>query len=110
LAHFLSAGAEIINPTQAGSHGFALPAREKLLARGKAGAGERSSVILLVEIPSDFQALKAADAGLALEWRVHARILFEDLFLQGYLVVDFVQLPGAQSRSFYLLTHGDNTL
>lgn len=110
LAHFLSAGAEIINPTQAGSHGFALPAREMLVARGKTQAKERSNALLLVEIPYDFQAIRAADTGLALEWRLHARDLFEDLFPQGYLVVDFVQLPGTQSRSFYLLSHGDNTL
>ena len=110
LANFLSAGAEIINPTQAGSHGYALPAREKLVARGKDEAQQRSDAILLVEIPSNFQELKAADPVLALEWRLHTQALFEDLFSQGYLVVDFVLLPGSQSRSFYLLSHGDNTL
>jgi predicted GNAT superfamily acetyltransferase len=110
LAHFLSAGAEIINPTQPGSQGYAIPARQKLVTQGKNSAAERSNALLLVEIPYDFQSLRAADAGLALEWRLHARDLFEDLFSQGYLAVDFVHLPGAQSRSFYLLSHGDNTL
>ncbi len=110
LAHFLSAGAEIVNPTQAGSRGFAIPAEQDLVDRGKAEAKERGNAILLVEIPYDFQSLRAADPGLALAWRLHSRDLFEDLFSQGYLVVDFVHLPGAQSRSFYLLSHGDNTL
>jgi predicted GNAT superfamily acetyltransferase len=110
LANFLAAGAEIINPTQAGSHGFALPARENLVTPVKSGAQPRGEAILLVEIPSNFQELRAADAGLALEWRLHTQALFEDLFSQGYLVVDFVHLSGSQSRSFYLLSHGESTL
>jgi predicted GNAT superfamily acetyltransferase len=110
LAHFLSAGAEIINPTRVGSHGFAQPTSQKQVARGNAEAVEYNDALLLVEIPYDFQSLKAADAGLALEWRLHTRELFEDLFSHGYLAVDFVHLPGTQSRSFYLLSHGDNTL
>jgi predicted GNAT superfamily acetyltransferase len=110
LAHFLSAGAEIINSTHIGAHGFAVPDPEKRASLQEAAGEKHSGSLLLVEIPSDFMALKAADPGLALEWRLHARALFESLFSQGYLVVDFVHLPGASSRSFYLLSHEDNTL
>jgi predicted GNAT superfamily acetyltransferase len=110
LAHFLSAGAEIINPTRVGSHGFALPAREIQLPHVKGGEQGRSEALLLVEIPSDFQSLRAVEPALALEWRLHSRSIFEDLFSQGYMVVDIVHLPGTFSRSFYLLSHGDNTL
>ncbi len=110
LAHFLGAGAEIINPSQPGNHGYAIPASQNLVDSGKVEAAEHLHANLLVEIPYDFQTMRADDPGLALEWRMHARDLFEHLFSHGYLAVDFVHLPGSQSRSFYLLSHGDNTL
>jgi predicted GNAT superfamily acetyltransferase len=66
--------------------------------------------LLLVEIPSDYQALKAVNFDLALHWRLHARGLFEDLFKRGYLVTDFVVLKGTHPRSFYVLSHGESTL
>ncbi len=110
LANFLSAGAEIINPTGEDRRGLALPAEDALMEKSKVEVKERSTALLLVEIPSDFMTLKAADEGLALAWRLHSRYLFEDLFSQGYLVVDFTYLPGTHSRSFYLLSHKDNTL
>jgi hypothetical protein len=31
------------------------------------------------------------------------------LFEQGYLVTDFVHLPGTHPRSFYVLSHGEST-
>lgn len=110
LAHFLSAGAEIINPTTADSRGYALPEGQHSSGQANAEPIKYSQPLLLVEIPADFMALKAADPGLGLEWRLHTRALFESLFAQGYLVVDFVRLQGQQSRSFYLLSHGENTL
>jgi predicted GNAT superfamily acetyltransferase len=111
LAHCLSAGAWIVNPTRVAG-GWPrppeqLPAHLEVLS-GHKQAGE--SNLLLVEIPADFPALKDADPGLALEWRLHTRLLFESLFSQGYLVTDFVHLPGTQPRSFYVLTHGESTL
>jgi hypothetical protein len=36
--------------------------------------------------------------------------LFEETFSRGYLVTDFVFLPGSQPRSFYVLSHGESTL
>lgn len=112
LAHFFEAGAEIINPTEIGSRGWARPsppARPPAPPR-LGGTGEGGENILLVEIPADFLALKAADPALALEWRLHSRVLFEDLFGRGYLVTDLVYLPGAHPRSFYVLSHGESTL
>ena len=63
--------------------------------------------LLLIEIPSDFLPLKAADLPLALEWRYYIREVFEGVFTSGYLVTDFVHDMG---RSFYIVTHGDSTL
>ncbi len=63
--------------------------------------------LLLVEIPPDFLALKAADLALAEDWRFYTRDVFEGAFSAGYLVTDFVY---DQGRSFYVLTHGESEL
>ena len=66
-----------------------------------------SGTLVLVEIPYDFQALKAVDLALARDWRFYTREVFEEAFAAGYLVTDFVLDEG---RSFYVLTHGETTL
>lgn len=63
--------------------------------------------IILMEIPSDFQALKAADMTLAREWRFFSREVFETCFAAGFLVTDFLY---DRSRSLYVLAHGQSTL
>jgi predicted GNAT superfamily acetyltransferase len=55
---------------------------------------------ILIQIPSDFQSLKAADRNLALEWRLHTRALFEGAFAKGYEATD---LLAEGERSYYLL-------
>lgn len=112
LAHYLAAGSKVINPTQVGPAGWPLPSRELFIPNSPAQVepGEKGEALLLVEIPSDFQGLKQADRELALEWRMHARALFEDLFAQGYLITDFIYLPGTHPRSFYALSYGESTL
>ncbi|MEJ2300928.1 MAG: GNAT family N-acetyltransferase [Anaerolineales bacterium] len=112
LAHFLAARAEIINPTKAGEDGWPKPVSASVpdQATRREGLGDQGEdALLLVEIPADFLALKAANPELALDWRLHSRALFEALFEQGYLVTDFVHLPGAHPRSFYVLSHGEST-
>jgi predicted GNAT superfamily acetyltransferase len=66
--------------------------------------------ILLVEIPADFPDLKGSDISLALEWRLHSRSIFEDLFKAGYLATDFVRSTDYPPRSYYVLCHGESTL
>jgi len=63
--------------------------------------------LTLAEIPSDFSALKDADFSLARDWRFFSRELFETAFSAGYIVTDFIY---DQSRSFYVLAHGESTL
>ncbi len=101
LAHFLDAGAQKLNPSGLRQDGWPEPPPE----------GERpESNLVLVEIPPDFQALKAADLGLARAWRDHSRPLFEDLFRRGYLVTDFIFLRGETSpRAYYVLLQGEST-
>jgi predicted GNAT superfamily acetyltransferase len=83
------------------------PGPELAFARPPQGIPSLSGHLLLIEIPFDFLALKAADLALAHAWRSYTRALFEQAFAAGYLVTDFVQ---AQGRSFYVLTHGETTL
>ena len=66
---------------------------------------EIESERLLVEIPSDFQRLKAANKNLALEWRLGARALFEEAFANGYTATD---LLASGERSYYLLSLGQS--
>ena len=63
--------------------------------------------LTLAEIPSDFGTLKAADFLLARDWRFFTREVFETAFADGYIVTDFIY---DQSRSFYVLAHGESTL
>lgn len=63
--------------------------------------------LALAEIPTDFIALKDADFSLARDWRFFSREIFETAFAAGYIVTDFVY---DQSRSFYVLAHGESTL
>ncbi len=81
--------------------GFAVPADALPELEGRVG---------LIEIPSDFLKLKAADFELALAWRLHSRALLEKAFNQGYLVTDFIFEKAAQPRSYYLLSHGESTV
>src|SRR3972149_13507 len=70
----------------------------------------RRGNLLLAETPPDFQALRAADLGLARAWRDHSRPLFEEAFRQGYLVTDFVYLRGETwPRAYYILLQGETT-
>ena len=67
--------------------------------------------LLAAEIPSDFMALKAADFGLARDWRFFGREFFETAFAKGYIVTDFVYDRGHEApRSLYVLTDGESTL
>lgn len=109
LEHYMAADAEIINPAVRNNKGWVVPSAAGEF-RSKSGAAVTESNILLVEIPSDFLALKVADIGLAKEWRIESRTLFEDLFKRGYLVTDFVYLPGDIPRSYYVMSHGEGTL
>jgi len=111
LAHFLSAETNIVNPTQIGNTNLPIPTQninlEIILTDDQY---HQSNPIVLVEIPSDFAKIKRKDPQLAIEWRLHTRHIFESFFSHGYLVTDFVFLPGDLPRSFYVLSYGESTL
>lgn len=108
LAHFLSAETQIVNPTQVDQNGWPRPAASGILEQ--INENPKEDAIILVEIPADFMRLRKAEPELGLEWRLHTRAIFEKLFAQGYLITDFVHLPGSHPRSFYVLSHGESTL
>ena len=106
LAHFLPAGARILNPTEPMADGWMRPGEDVSELKVKPDQDN----LLLLEIPPDFLALKKTKPEVALAWRIHTRAWFEYLFSQGYLVTDFIHLPGKSARSFYVLSHGESTL
>jgi predicted GNAT superfamily acetyltransferase len=60
--------------------------------------------VIQVEIPADYQAIKGTDPGLAMEWRMVTREIFDASFSAGYVVVDFVSHQTEEGlRSFYVL-------
>jgi predicted GNAT superfamily acetyltransferase len=62
---------------------------------------------LALEIPSDFQALKAADSALALRWRLATQALFEQYFEIGYTATECVfDQSGNYRRNVYILETG----
>jgi predicted GNAT superfamily acetyltransferase len=60
---------------------------------------------LLVQIPADFQKLRAADKSLARAWRSQTRQIFEAAFSADYIATDLLFENGA---SYYLLELGQN--
>lgn len=63
-----------------------------------------TSEILMLEIPVNLNAVKSADATLALDWRLQTRQAFQELFAVGYVAVDFVFTRDTPARAAYVLT------
>lgn len=71
----------------------------------------RTNPLVLIEIPADFLKLKTKEPSQALEWRLYTRIVFEELFTNGFLITDFVhEIVDGIEHSFYTLCHGETTL
>jgi predicted GNAT superfamily acetyltransferase len=101
LDHFQSGGANLLNPGTMLDSGLVKPPDE---------TSEPEGTFLLIEVPSDFLAIKREDPELAYTWRIHSREVFEGAFAAGYLVTDFVHVAEDGPRSFYLLSYGEATL
>lgn len=99
LEHYISAHAPIINPTQtAPDDGLPWPAPG-------ASETELENLILLVEIPTNFDFILKQDPTLARAWRQHIREIFEHVFADRYVATDFIlgEVEG-RSRAFYVLS------
>jgi predicted GNAT superfamily acetyltransferase len=83
IANRLESGAPIINPLDENTE--LCPDAERVL----------------IEIPTDFLALKASDPGVALAWRLGTRRAFETLFAHHYTITDFIR---EDDRALYVAT------
>lgn len=81
LEDLLADGVAVINPARPRADGWAEP--------GPTRPPEGEAV--LVEIPPHIQAIKRADAGLALAWRLNVREACEAAFAAGYTACDVVR-------------------
>jgi len=103
LDHMVSAEVKIINEASLDQDGWPHPFKVELSPKAQ------PDPLILVEIPADFQSLKRAQPELALEWRMHTRGLFVNLFRQGYLITDFIHESSTPARSYYVLSFGEST-
>ncbi|MFN2198549.1 MAG: GNAT family N-acetyltransferase [Anaerolineales bacterium] len=114
LAHYLAAEVVIVNPSRLNDRSLPMPSSditpEMLALLNVDTPNHDRERMFLLEIPSDFQQIRKLDLQIAAAWREHTRLLFETAFANDYLVTDFIYLPGAQPRSFYLFSKGDSTL
>jgi predicted GNAT superfamily acetyltransferase len=83
--------APLVNPSMAGAR-----------LRPGAAALALDDRRVLVEIPTGFTELQKDDRGLALEWRMATRAIFQNYFSRGYRVVDFF-LSREARRGHYVL-------
>ena len=98
LAVALARDAVVLNPASVGSDGLPRPAPSVRKSRAS---------IVLVEIPANVRAIKAADMGLARRWREQTQGIFEGCFAVGYAVSDFIsEEEGGVRRSWYVLERG----
>ena len=98
LQSLVDGGAVLVNEATFNTAGFPVPPPNYVSRPGN---------LILLEIPADFQKIKQEDFPLALSWRQHSQLLFEELFHSGFVLTDFVGTidENGDRRSFYLLTH-----
>ena len=99
LMHYLDGGAVLVNP----------PAARGVATPPEAWDRAKDVATVIIEIPSDFFALKAADMDLALAWRLRSRAAFTYLFDGGFIVTNFVRERQPRPRSFYVLSRANPT-
>lgn len=97
LHAWCAAGAQLINPSVPRPDGLCVPGERFAL---------HDSDAILVEIPGNMAAVRAADLGLARAWRFHTREVIQAAFEAGYFVADVTdEGTGGARQSFYLLKH-----
>jgi predicted GNAT superfamily acetyltransferase len=79
------AGEVIVLATRETAGGFREPVGTTLQLDGRS---------LAAPIPDDIAAIRRADAGLGMAWRLFLRETFQTAFAAGYVIVDCVELPG----------------
>ncbi|MEP7284729.1 MAG: hypothetical protein ABI947_03040 [Chloroflexota bacterium] len=92
----IAQGAQVVNQTQLDEQGALRPLASQL---------DLTADTLLVEIPSEFQALKSMSLAVAQAWRSQTAAIFTQYFANGYAVVDFItDRADNHRRNFYVLS------
>lgn len=95
LEETLHQGAPQVNSAAIGSNGVLQPVATDLSS---------SAETVVVEVPADFQSIKAADMSSAIDWRTHTRDLFCHYFEAGYAAVEFIsEIVDGHRHSYYVL-------
>lgn len=97
---YSSGGAIVVNEAPRRGDGLLEPSLETIDSENR---------LVLVEIPANFQEIKAREMDLAVAWRLHIRETSERLFGRKYLVTDFIRNEdeGGAYRSYYVLTKSE---
>jgi predicted GNAT superfamily acetyltransferase len=98
LEQLQAAGALLVNPANHAQSNIPIPGAICPLV------AEALPDTLLVEVPAAYQQVKLHSMDLAREWRYHTRSIFQPLFALGYVVTDFLSIPDAQRRNYYILS------
>lgn len=96
LKQYLDAHVPILNPSSPETNGTPWPAEQVIPESGS---------MILLEIPLDYLAIVRGNQALAQAWRVHIRLMFQNLLTRGYVVTDFIRENyQGRDRAFYLLS------
>jgi predicted GNAT superfamily acetyltransferase len=96
LSQYTDANARVLNPTEMVNDNFARPGNAIFQPQG---------MVVLVEIPDDYNAIVKRDPDLARAWREHSRDVLVSTLTSGYTVTDFVRGNyEGRMRSFYALS------
>lgn len=104
-AHYEEGGVQSINRVKFTPEGVPVPESDDIQLIESV---DTRPAMAMMEIPANFQSIKIEDTGLALEWRMYTRTLFELFFHHSYIVTDFLYLPGEPARSYYLFSHQES--
>lgn len=96
LKQYLETGAPIYNAPRWTDDGALVPGEQ---------VSEPQGSFALVEIPLNFEEIRAVNAVLAGRWRASVRDAFRYLFSEGFIVTDFVRQPyEGRDRAFYIFS------
>ena len=95
LEETLLQGATQVNAATIGTDGVLRPSGSDLSSAAES---------IVVEVPADFQSIKAADLSSAIDWRTHTRELLCHYFEAGYTAVEFMsEFVDGHRHSYYAL-------
>lgn len=101
LELYMAANTIILNPSRVNDAGLPLITKPFV----------PTDAICLVELPANFQHLKATDLALARDWKFQLRAVLTNAFAQGYIITDYIYESIAErQRAFYVLAQGEATL